>query len=284
MNVGADGQTERVPGELVSGTYFQVLGVGAAIGRVITPDDDKERGGSPVAVLSYDYWRTRFGADPQIVGKTITVSNHTLTIIGVSQAGFDGVDIGYVPNIRVPLLMKAADDAELGRRRQPPQPLGERVRAVEAGRHTRPGEGGAAAVLPRHHRAGGAGAGVQQHHGVHARAVPQGTGRSAAGGAGPIADPAAAVAAALAAAGHRRRRAADCVRQRREPADRARDRAPERDRRPPRPRRQPRPHRRPAAGRERDAGGDRRAARAGHRGVDDAVPARVPADDPTRRT
>jgi len=108
MNVGADGQTERVPGELVSGTYFQVLGVGAAIGRVITPDDDKERGGSPVAVLSYDYWRTRFGSDPQIVGKTITVSNHTLTIIGVSQAGFDGVDIGYVPKIRVPLLMKAA--------------------------------------------------------------------------------------------------------------------------------------------------------------------------------
>ena len=107
MNVGANGQTERVPGELVSGTYFQVLGVGAAIGRVITPDDDKERGGSPVAVLSHDYWRNRFGADAQIVGKTITVSNHTLTIIGVSQAGFDGVDIGYVPSVRVPLMMKA---------------------------------------------------------------------------------------------------------------------------------------------------------------------------------
>ena len=106
MNVGVDGQTERVPGELVSGTYFQVLGVGAAIGRVITPDDDK-RGDGPVAVLSYDYWRTRFGADPNIVGRTITVSNNTLTIIGVSQAGFDGVDIGYVPNIRVPVLMKA---------------------------------------------------------------------------------------------------------------------------------------------------------------------------------
>ena len=64
MNVGVDGQTERVPGELVSGTYFQVLGVGAAIGRVIEPDDDKARGDGFVAVLSYDYWRTRFGADP----------------------------------------------------------------------------------------------------------------------------------------------------------------------------------------------------------------------------
>jgi hypothetical protein len=62
MNVGVDGQTERVPGELVSGTYFQVLGVGAAIGRVILPDDDKRNDGQ-VAVLSYDYWRTRFGAD-----------------------------------------------------------------------------------------------------------------------------------------------------------------------------------------------------------------------------
>ncbi len=107
MNVGVNGQTERVPGELVSGTYFQVLGVGAAVGRVITPDDDRERGGSPVAVLSYNYWRTRFGADPRIVGQTITISNHTLTIIGVSQAGFDGVDIGYVPSVRVPVLMKA---------------------------------------------------------------------------------------------------------------------------------------------------------------------------------
>src|SRR5439155_807524 len=79
----------------------------AAVGRVITPDDDRERGGSPVAVLSYHYWRTRFGADPRIVGQTITINNHTLTVIGVSQAGFDGVDIGYVPSVRVPVLMKA---------------------------------------------------------------------------------------------------------------------------------------------------------------------------------
>src|SRR4051812_34943257 len=106
MNVGVGGQTERVPGELVSGTYFQVLGVGAALGRVITPEDDK-RGDGPVAVLSYDYWRTRFGAKADIVGQTITVNNNKLTIIGVSQAGFDGVDIGYVPSIRVPVLMKA---------------------------------------------------------------------------------------------------------------------------------------------------------------------------------
>jgi putative ABC transport system permease protein len=107
MNVGADGQTERVPGEMVTGTFFQVLGVSAAIGRVIMPDDDKVRGDGRVAVLSFDYWRTRFGADRRIVGREITINNYTYTIIGVSQAGFDGLDIGYVPKIRVPIMMKA---------------------------------------------------------------------------------------------------------------------------------------------------------------------------------
>jgi predicted permease len=107
MNVGVNGQTERVPGELVSGTYFQVLGVGAAIGRLITPEDDSVRGGSMVAVLSYDYWRNRFGGDPAIVGRTLTINNYPLTVVGVSQRGFDGVDIGYVPSVRVPVMMKA---------------------------------------------------------------------------------------------------------------------------------------------------------------------------------
>ena len=113
---------------MVSGTYFQVLGVGAAIGRVITPDDDKVRGDSRVAVLSFDYWRTRFGADPSVVGQPLTISNYTYTIIGVSQAGFDGLDIGYVPSVRVPIMMKAQMHAELGRHGQPAQPLGQRVR------------------------------------------------------------------------------------------------------------------------------------------------------------
>jgi predicted permease len=107
MNVGFGGQTERVPGELVSGTFFQVLGVGAAVGRVIAPDDDRVRAGSMVAVLSYDYWRNRFGGDPRIVGQTVTINNYPFTVIGVSQAGFNGLDIGYAPNVRVPVMMKA---------------------------------------------------------------------------------------------------------------------------------------------------------------------------------
>jgi len=110
MNVGmpdGGGQTERVSGELVSGTYFQVLGVGAAFGRVITPEDDKTRGDGFVAVLSYDYWRTRFGADPSIVGRRLTINNYPFTVIGVSAAGFDGVDIGQVASVRVPVMLKA---------------------------------------------------------------------------------------------------------------------------------------------------------------------------------
>ncbi len=107
VNVGLDGATERVPGELVSGTYFQVLGVSAAIGRLIGPDDDRVRGAGDVAVLSYDYWRNRYGRDPAIVGRTITANDATLTVIGVSQAGFTGLDIGVATSVFVPVMLKA---------------------------------------------------------------------------------------------------------------------------------------------------------------------------------
>jgi predicted permease len=106
LNVTFDGRTERAAGELVSGTYFPVLGVGAALGRTITPEDDKTPGGHPVAVLSYDYWKTRFAGDPGIIGKTVVVNNYSMTIIGVSQEGFHGVDIGSAPQIHVPVMMK----------------------------------------------------------------------------------------------------------------------------------------------------------------------------------
>jgi predicted permease len=107
MNIGIDGQTERVPGELVTGTYFRVLGVRAALGRLISEDDDNVRNDGYVAVLSYNYWRNRFGGDPGIVGRSITINNHAFTIIGVSQAGFDGLDIGAVAHVRVPIMLKA---------------------------------------------------------------------------------------------------------------------------------------------------------------------------------
>jgi len=105
FSIGFEGRTELVSGETVSGNYFSVLGVGAALGRVFTPNDDVTEGGHPLAVLSYTYWKTRFAGDPAIVGQKIVVNGFPLTVIGVSQAGFDGVQPGYSPQVRVPMAM-----------------------------------------------------------------------------------------------------------------------------------------------------------------------------------
>jgi hypothetical protein len=75
LHTGVAGKTERVAGEIVSGTYFQTLGVNAAAGRLLTPDDDKAPGGHPVAVLSHGFWTSRFGGDPSIVGSAMSVTS-----------------------------------------------------------------------------------------------------------------------------------------------------------------------------------------------------------------
>jgi hypothetical protein len=100
------GRTELIGADFVSGNYFPVLGVGAVVGRVFNASDDLIQGGHPVAVLSYGYWRSRFAADRSIVGKQIVVNGRALTIIGVSRAGFDGVEPGRAPQIRIPITMK----------------------------------------------------------------------------------------------------------------------------------------------------------------------------------
>jgi predicted permease len=104
MSHGA--QTERVAAELVSGNYYEVLGVRPAAGRLIGPADDRVPGAGTVAVLSYDYWQSRFAGAPAIIGQTIRVNSYPMTVIGVSQAGFHGVDIGYNPQVMVPVTMK----------------------------------------------------------------------------------------------------------------------------------------------------------------------------------
>src|SRR5580704_14080394 len=106
FSLGFSGTTERVSGELVSGTYFPVLGVGAAIGRTFTPDDDRVPGGHPLAILSYAYWQSRFAGDPSIVGKTLTVNGNNFTIVGVAQSGFRGVDLGNASQVFVPIMMR----------------------------------------------------------------------------------------------------------------------------------------------------------------------------------
>ncbi len=106
LSVGAQGQTERIFGELVSGNYFQVLGVGAAIGRTISPDDDRESSPNPVAVLSYSYWMERFGGDPRVLGSELIVNGNKLTVIGVSEAGFEGTEAGMPFRMRIPVALK----------------------------------------------------------------------------------------------------------------------------------------------------------------------------------
>src|SRR5215475_905269 len=89
MTVSDGKQAERVIGELVSGNFFNVLGVGAHLGRVFSDVDDQTPGGHLVTVISYNYWRRRFGADPNIVGRKISVNNYPFTIIGVAAQGFN---------------------------------------------------------------------------------------------------------------------------------------------------------------------------------------------------
>src|SRR6476620_10378329 len=101
-----DGQTELVSAEMVSGNYFSALGVKPAIGRVFSSEeDDRVYKGHPVVTLSYDYWMTRFAGDKGVVGRKVLVNHYPMTIVGVSAAGFSGVDPARSPKIRVPIQM-----------------------------------------------------------------------------------------------------------------------------------------------------------------------------------
>ena len=91
--------------EFVSGNYFTVLGVTAALGRLFTEDDNRTPGGHPVAVLSYDLWRNRYGADPGILGGKILVDEQPLTVIGVAAPGFHGVEVERRAEVWVPAMM-----------------------------------------------------------------------------------------------------------------------------------------------------------------------------------
>ncbi len=106
FHIGHAGRTERVAGEIVSGSYFPVLGVGAAIGRTLTPDDDKLAGGHPVAVLSYGFWVAGFGRDPGVVNSTLVINGNPYTVIGIAQQGFDGIEVGQPSRVFVPMMMK----------------------------------------------------------------------------------------------------------------------------------------------------------------------------------
>ena len=105
FSISFGGRSERSSGELVTGTYFPVLGVKPALGRLFTDTDDRTRGGAPFAVLGYDYWQTRFAGNPDVIGKPILVNNHQLTIIGVAQKGFAGIEPLVAAQVYVPMAM-----------------------------------------------------------------------------------------------------------------------------------------------------------------------------------
>jgi predicted permease len=99
-------ETARV--QLVSGDYFSVLGVKGAAGRVFTGETDRARGSSPLAVISYAYWKARFGLDPAVLAKTVRIGQTAFAIIGVAPSGFSGTSVGQAADVWVPLMMQDA--------------------------------------------------------------------------------------------------------------------------------------------------------------------------------
>jgi predicted permease len=105
-SVATAGETDRARGELVSGNYFDVLGLVPAMGRTLTADDERVPGGHPVVVLSHGYWRRRFGGNAAILNKTVIVNGHMMTVVGVARAGFAGIQDGRPADVFVPMMMK----------------------------------------------------------------------------------------------------------------------------------------------------------------------------------
>ena len=104
-NLAHGGQTTSSQGMLVSGSYFPVLGLQPALGRLFTPDDDRTAGAHQVVVLSHDHWRVRFDADPAMLNDTLIVNGQAMTVVGVAPRGFRGTTLGELPDVFVPLTM-----------------------------------------------------------------------------------------------------------------------------------------------------------------------------------
>jgi predicted permease len=107
LNVSVDGNQEpTTDGQLVSGNYFSLLGVSPIVGRAIAMEDDVVTNGHPVAMISYGYWKRRFGSSPSVIGRDIAISGARFTIIGVTPPDFFGVEVGKSPDFFVPVMMQ----------------------------------------------------------------------------------------------------------------------------------------------------------------------------------
>src|SRR5262245_63110324 len=102
VGLSNNGINERIWGLHVTGNYFSLLGVGAALGRVIAPEDDLTPGGHPVVMLSYQCWQQRFGADPQIIGRSLLIGGRNYTVIGGTPPYMRCTQLASSPDLCLP--------------------------------------------------------------------------------------------------------------------------------------------------------------------------------------
>jgi len=107
VNLSTGGEHKPAAAEIVSGTYFSVLGVGPALGRVLATDDDRTPDASPIVVLAYDFWKSQLAGAPDVVGRRVLVNQHPMMVIGVAAPEFRGIDVGQVPSLWIPASMSA---------------------------------------------------------------------------------------------------------------------------------------------------------------------------------
>ena len=105
VGVSWHNQAENKDAEIVTGNYFQLLDLKPSVGRLLTPQDDTAKNANPVVVLSYGYWKTRFGASRDVVGQTVLINGHAFTILGVAPENFDSAIGGYKPGLFIPISM-----------------------------------------------------------------------------------------------------------------------------------------------------------------------------------
>jgi predicted permease len=105
MSISHDGRNERVWGFLVSGNYFDTLGIHPFLGRYFAPEEDQTPGSHPVAVITYACWQKRFASAQNVMGQTLRINGVSFTIVGVAPEGFHGTEVAYMPEIFVPTMM-----------------------------------------------------------------------------------------------------------------------------------------------------------------------------------
>ena len=103
--VDHQGSVETIVGEVVSGNHFSLLGIGAALGRTFTAEDDVQPGAHPVAMISHGYWRRAFGGDPDVIGRDLRVNGRPYTLVGVTPENYHGSLQGIAPDFYVPTMM-----------------------------------------------------------------------------------------------------------------------------------------------------------------------------------